>query len=364
MVLKLNPNHQMVWRTPMEAQIGFGRNQVRLSELSVEQEKFIDALYLGLAPNQVEAVARQSRLALEQAKKIVEQLEPLMLRKLANPNDQPTGIDVDRAFAEIARASLLTASDGEAVLLQRARRMVYIDKLDSTGLLLMNALAAAGVGAIITEDNAAVLNKDVGPAGYPIALMTKKRVASAQLILQSNHSATQIVGPPRVRPKHIDNADFAVITGSQLLDPKQYSPWTNRQTSHLAIVFDAVGAWSSGVIRSGLTPCLYCEYLGRLADDDAWAAVATQLISSSMRFDDQATKLLAVGLAVQDILAELDRIGGFGIESTPNHRAYRVDRELAKVSEFSWARQEKCSCELLAQQVPQGLVKGVTLRAV
>lgn len=349
MVLKINPHHQMLWRTPFEAQIGFGRNQVKLQQLTTEQEKFIDALYLGISPNQVDAVAKQSRLAAIQAHQLVEKLEPLMLRKLANPTDAPSALDVDRAFAEIARASLLNASDGEAVLLARSQRVVYLEKLDSTGLLLLNALAAAGVGTIITQDAAAVLNRDAGTSGYPQALIAKKRFAAAQLILDANHSRTRLVPPARVKLKQLERADFAVLSAQQILNPQSYASWVSKKTAHLAIVFDAPGAWVSGVIRPGQTPCLYCHHLGQLIDDASWGAIGTQLISSQLRFDDEATKLLAVGLAVQSILSELDGIAGFG--SMLDHKGFRVDRELANVTEISWAKQPECSCQLLTQEV-------------
>lgn len=347
MTLKLNPHQQLLWKTPFEAQIGFGKKQVNLSELSLAQEKFIDALYQGIAPNQVSAVANQSKLAIAQAQKLVEQLEPLMLKRLANPQHESIPLEVDRAFAEIVRASLNTSSDGEAVLLARASRVVYIEKLDSTGLTLLNALAAAGVGTVITDDSSAVLNKDVSAAGFPQSLLGKKRVAAAQLMLEASHSKLRLIGPARIRPKHFDGASMAFISAQQIIDPKAYSRWVNRQAAHIAVVYDAVGAWVSGTIRAGKTPCLYCEQISKLNSDASWAAVGAQLISSTLRFDDQSTRLLAVGLAVQEMLTELDRMAGFGQE--PEHRGFRIDREAGTVSELSWAQQSDCSCQLLTK---------------
>jgi hypothetical protein len=345
MTLKLNQYQQLVWRTPFEAQVGLSKNRVKLEQLSIEEEKFIDALYLGIAVNQVDAVARQSRLAIEQAHKLIEQLEPLMLRKLASA-DQVSLIDVDRAMAEIVRASLNHNSDGELVLIERSKKVVFIEKLDATGLLLLNALAAAGVGTVLTSDASAVLNHDVSPSGYPVALLGKKKVAAAQLMLNAAHSTIRLVPPHRIRHKYLERVNLAFFTAQQVFDPQQYSRWSSTRASQFAINFNAGGAWLSGTIRPGVTPCIYCHEVGAIDKDRSWSVIGTQLISSTLRFDDEATRLLAVGIAAQEILQELDRMSGF-TEAKP-HRGFIVDREAGEVAEMSWAKQSSCSCHLLA----------------
>lgn len=349
MTLKLNQYQQMVWRTPFEAQVGLGSKNVRLKELSLEEEKFIDALYLGIAPNQVEAVARQSRVAVERAQKLIEQLEPLMLRKLAQPNQQIELLDVDRAMSEIVRASLNHDASGELVLMERSKRTVFIEKLDATGLLLLNALAAAGVGIILTADNSAVMNHDVGASAYPIAFLGKKRVQAAQVMLNASHSKVNLVPPHRVRSRYLASVSLAFFTTQQVFDPQQYSRWASTRASQFAINFNAMGAWLSGVVRVGETPCICCHEIAAKERDSSFQAIGIQLIGSTLRFDDEATRLLAVGIAAQEILQELDRIAGF--TQTTGHRGFMVDREAGSVVELSWPRQSECSCSLLAQQV-------------
>ena len=68
MVLKINPQQQAVWRSPQSMQIGLGDNRVILDELTPAQEKLIAALFLGIADNQLEAIANQSKLDLASAK--------------------------------------------------------------------------------------------------------------------------------------------------------------------------------------------------------------------------------------------------------------------------------------------------------
>lgn len=350
MTLKLNQYQQLVWRTPFQAQLGLSKNRVNLDQLSIEEEKFIDALYLGIAVNQVDAVAKQSRLAVEQAHKLIEQLEPLMLRKLAAP-DQVNLIDVDRALAEIVRASLNHSSDGELVLIERSKKVVFIEKLDATGLLLLNALAAAGVGTVLTSDASAVLNHDVSASAYPMALLGKKKVAAAQLMLSAAHSTIRLVPPHRVRHKYLERVNVAFFTAQQVIDPQQYSRWSATRAAQFAINFNATGAWLSGIVRPGYSPCIYCHELGAIDRDRSWSVIGTQLISSTIRFDDEATRLLAVGIAAQEILQELDRLSDFG--EAKAHRGFIVDRELGQVSEMSWAKHRSCSCNLLLGELAE-----------
>ncbi|MFM6980922.1 MAG: hypothetical protein ACKOWE_05920 [Micrococcales bacterium] len=351
MTLKLNQYQQLVWRTPFEAQVGLSKNRVTLSELSLEEEKFIDALYLGIAPNQVDAVAKQSRVAVERAKKLIEQLEPLMLQRIAEPHSQVNLLDVDRAMAEIVRASLNHGSDGELILIERSKRSVFVETLDSTGLLLVNALAAAGVGTIITSDSSAVLNRDIGASGYPVALLGKKRVTAIQLMLHASHSTLRLVPPNRIRHKNLARVDLAFFTAQQIFDPRQYSRWATSTSAQFGINFNAMGAWLSGVIRLGETPCICCHDIGARERDASFQAVGLQLISSALRFDDEATKLLAVGIAAQEILNELDAVAGFAKRTA--HRGFVVDRDAGLVSETSWLRQNSCSCTMLEEQLAE-----------
>lgn len=341
MTVKLNPHQPFLWRTPFDAQVGVGKKQVRINQVSAGHERFIDALYLGIAPNQVEAVAKQSKLAVEQAKKLIEQLEPLMLRRIAEPG-QVNLLDVDRAMAEIVRASLNHASDGELVLTERSKRTVFIEKLDATGLLLLNALAAAGVGRVITTDNSAVLNRDIGSSGYPIAFLGKKRIVAAQMMLNASHSTITLVPPGRLRQKTLSQTDLAFFTTQQTFQAAQYERWFDFKAAQLAVNFNSDGAWISGVMRIGDTPCLECFEISAKLADSSWPVLGLQLITSGLRFDDESTRLLAVGLAVQEILAELDAIASFGNRSS--HRGFMVDREAGHVDEVSWARQPQCRC--------------------
>ena len=355
MVLKINPQQQAVWRSPQSMQIGLGDNRVILDELTPAQEKLIAALFLGIADNQLEAIANQSKLDLASAKSIANQLKPLM-QVAEEPQDKNLTAkarakqDVEplndtaaaSAFAEIIRASLVFGRDGQSVLLERSRRAIHIDDLSKTGLLLTLGLAAAGVGAVATHDQARVSAKDVGNTGYPLGLQGQGRLAAADWLLRGSPNRMKLVAGETLTAQQLDNLDAAVIIGHQAIEPRLYARWLNRQVPHIAIIFDVDGVWVSQLIIPGRTACLFCLEQNRTDKDLAWPVIASQLVTSELRFDDSASQLFSAGVALKSILMQLDNYAGR--LDTLVSRGYRFDAKSGEISEMTWPRHEGCSC--------------------
>ena len=357
MTLKLNSNHQVVWRDPNTMQIGLDHRKVVLSEVSAGQEKFIDALYFGLAPNQLEAVARQSKLPLEQAQDLVTQLDGLLERDVnpvrkagpaaGQPNPGP--INVDSAFAEIVRASLRHSSNGRAVLLERGRRAVHIDVLDGTGVLLAQALVAAGVGTIVSHDPQVVTQFDVGANAYPQGLIGHARIDALRLMLEAGAPGCRVVAGGKLRQAQLDAVDAAVVVGQQVIEPKRYGRWLNRGVSHLGIRYEANFVEVSPLIVAGVTPCLHCQQLWIQEADAQWAVMSSQLQTSEVRFDAGTNRLFACGLAAQTLLAGLDAVAGFSIEQH-EVTGFRLDHRLRTISPLTWESHPSCTCSLVGLQ--------------
>jgi len=349
MVLKLNPNHQLLWHNPSTLQIGTDARSVVLPQLSAEQERFIDALYFGIAPNQLAAVAKQAKLPAQQAQQLLEQLRPL----LQKPTDDPQGFGLaglppdatQPQFAETIWASLRHSTSGQAVLLQRAKRVVQIDRLDSAGLLAMLALAASGVGTLVSLDQGVVAAADTGPNGYPEGLLGHSRTTAASLILQATWPASRLLTTNQIKPNQLDSLDAVLFLAQQVIDPKRYAPWASRGIPHQTLIFDANGVEVSPVLIPGKTACLNCQHLHRGENQQHWGVVSSQLLTSSLRFDHTANKFMGIGLAVQVLLAWLDEIGGFG-SMAPN--GFRYNCHTSELEQVEWHRNQACACALVA----------------
>lgn len=357
MTLKLNANHQVVWRDPNTMQIGLDSRAVVLNNVSVGQEKFIDALYYGFAPNQLEALAKQSRLPLEQAQQLVDQLDGLLElqaapsrapRKSGTGLTVPAPVNLESAFAEIVIASLRHSTNGQQVLLERARRAVHIDVLDGTGVLLAQALAAAGVGTIVSHDQGVVTQFDVGANAYPQGLLGHPRIEALRMMLEAS-VACRLVSGLDLRDAQLDGIDAAVVIGQQVIDPKRYSRWLNRGVSHLAIRFEATAVEVSPIIVLGKTPCLHCQQLWLIERNPSWAVMSSQLQTSSVRFDSGANRLIACGLAAQSLLAAIDAVAGFAAHAQ-ELAGYRFDNQLRQIEQVRWLTNPNCSCGLVGLQ--------------
>ncbi len=356
MALKINQHQQALWRSPKVMQIGLGPDKVILEDLTPAQEKLIAALYSGIADNQVEAIANQSKLDPSTAYELVEKIRPLMQRPEANPGkparsnshranlektEPLTDSAVSSAFAEIIRASLVHGRDGEAVLLERGRRAVHLDDLSKTGLLITLGLAAAGVGAVITHDSSRVSQRDIGNTGYAQGLLGQSRLGAAEWLLRGAPNRIQLVPGSKLEPKQLDNVDCAVIIAHQAIQPRLYARWMNRQVPHIAVVFDSTGVSVSPMITPGLTACLFCLEQQRIDSDEGWPALASQLLTSELRFDDSASQLFAAGLVLKKILQTID--------SSPeperlDETGYRFLASDGTVTALQWPRHRACSC--------------------
>jgi hypothetical protein len=128
MVFRINPNHQALWRNPFEMQLGLGQSQVVLKKLTPAQERLIAALYRGIADQQLPAITKELGLSKADSDSVLEQVGPIMLAE--NPKLKSkvelTPDFVAGAFAEIIRASLVHAVDGEAVLICLAGLSIHI----------------------------------------------------------------------------------------------------------------------------------------------------------------------------------------------------------------------------------------------
>lgn len=349
MALKLNPHHQLLWHSPSTLQIGTDSRSVVLPQLTAEQERFIDALYFGIAPNQLAALTKQIKLPAQQAQQLLDQLRPL----LQQPTDDTCafglpGLPPDPAqpqYPETVWASLQHSVNGQAVLNQRAKRVVQLDKLDSTGLLAMLALAAAGVGTLVSLDHGVVTQADTGPNGYPEGLIGHSRTSAASLILQATWPASRLVATNQLRPSQLDSLDAVLFLAQQVIDPKRYGPWAARGIAHQTLIFDATGVEVSPVLRPGTTACLNCQHLHRGQNQQHWAVVSSQLLTSSLRFDHTANRFIGIGLAVQVLIGWLDELGGFGSHADHGFRYTSQDGQLEQVA---WHRNQACPCQLVS----------------
>lgn len=348
MVFRINPNQQPLWRNPFEMQLGTGADALVLNKLSAAQERLIAALYRGIADQQLEVVSQQLGLSKIETNDVIDQVRPMFLSEPRNTSSSKRKITlspqfVAGAFAEIIRASLVFGVDGENVLLSRAERTVHLEELSRTGLLIAQGLAAAGVGNLVSHDEQKVDAANLGPTGYPTQLHGHPRVDALRSILAASPNDCQVTTGKRMTEKQLQKIDCAVLIVQQVIEPKRYSTWLTRDVPHIVVTFDAQEVAISPMILPGQTACLFCLEIQRTAENPQWPVIASQLISSSKKFDDSASQLFAAGIVIQKILSRLDKVSGFEL-SSENQLGYRLNLKNGEVTEFKWPQQSGCQC--------------------
>lgn len=345
MVMRINPNHQPLWRNPFEMQLGTGAAAISLGKLSSAQERLIAALYKGIADQQFPVVTKQLGLSKADADSVVNAVGEIMLNdapetrtKISLSDDFVTG-----AFAEIIRASLLHSVDGEQVLLGRAERSIHLDSLGRAGLSIALGLAAAGIGHLVSDDNEKVDAENLGPTGYPSQLKGHPRIdAVRSLLAASPNKAMVSTGLKLPKSKQL-KLDCAVLISQQATDPSRYATWMNKDIPHIVVTFDAESVTVSPMVIPGQSACLFCLEKMRTQQDSNWPVIATQLISSNKRFDDVASQLFAAGIVVQKILARVDRVAGFEL-AQENLSGFKLELVTGQVTEYTWPKHSECEC--------------------
>jgi hypothetical protein len=348
MVMRINPNQQPLWRTPFQMQLGTGSNSVVLKELSTAQERLIAALYNGIADRQLPLISKQLGLSSEQTTEVISAVGDLLL--LENPGQQKDRkLDdsfVSSAFAEIIRASLLHSADGESVLLSRGDRTVHIEELSQAGLSVALGLAAAGIGNLISHDENQVEKKDLGPTGFPSQLLGRPRLDALRSLLAASPNQALVSTGKKLSNAKLQKIDCAVLISHQVTEPKRYSSWVNRDIPHVLITFETDKVSVSPMIIPGQTACLFCLEKMRTDNDEKWPVIATQLISSSKRFDDSASSYFAAGVVIQKILARLDRVSGFEL-AQENLIGFNLELKSGLVTQLTWPKHADCGCQAI-----------------
>ena len=210
--------------------------------------------------------------------------------------------DIERRFSEIMRLFAIGSSDPAEAIRNRNAARIFISKLDRTGMVLLEALSAAGIGLVFTQDSGKVGPGDTLNLGHPESSVGKTRISSAREVLGTG-TKTQLHS--RVSGV-FDQTDVAIIIGTDVINPSDYQIWMARDVPHLAITFDELGVEISHLVVPGLTPCLSCLNLEKLAKEPNWSIIAPQLSLIDRDLSDSASLLFATGLSLTSVLNQLD----------------------------------------------------------
>jgi len=144
----------------------------------------------------------------------------------------------------------------------RRHRAVAVLGLGPAGLSAAVALAAAGVGTVVVDDDRLVRSVDLGPGGYRWSDVGACRAGVAAGIL---HDAV-----PTVTTTRPGMVDLVVLVDSHTADPVRASTLVSHRVPHLSVVVGEAGTCVGPLVAGPGGPCLCCLDLHRADDDPHW----------------------------------------------------------------------------------------------
>jgi bacteriocin biosynthesis cyclodehydratase domain-containing protein len=139
--------------------------------------------------------------------------------------------------------------------------------------------------------------------------------------------------------------DIAVLVAHYVVDPGLRGYWLRDDVPHLPIVFGDAEVHIGPVIEPGIGPCLYCLERQRADADDAWPAIASQLLGKRSLTETPLMSAEVAALAARIVVSRFRQ--GASSESVSWH----LDVASGTLS----ARRERphplCLCTGLARQL-------------
>jgi hypothetical protein len=302
MVHQINPGLARLYLESNIRQYGY-QNPLVLAGLTEPQNRVLDLLELGISDNQLDRLPQLAKADPEQTRELLDRLGSA-LRRSSSYLPEFAQEQIDQRFSEILRLFAITDLDPAEALKRRKSSRVFVSQISRFGLQLCRGLAAAGIGTVLTEDQKRVSKFEIGPLGFPETALGQPRSQEAksllkeQLLLQSHSRVTNA----------LNLVDVAVLVTTDVANPDSYQRWMARDIPHLLVTFTEEGVEVSHLVIPGITPCLGCLEVAKMAADSNWVSIATQLDYLERDLSDSTSLLFGVSLALGKTLARIDQL--------------------------------------------------------
>jgi len=216
----------------------------------------------------------------------------------------------------------------------RGAAVVAVMGLGPTGLTTALALAAAGVGTLLLDDERLVTAADVGAGGYRWTDVGSPRETVAARLVR-DVAPTCLTDSTR-------EPHALVVVDQGATDPGQALTLLGTGVPHVPVVLREADALVGPLVLPGAGPCLHCLDLHRADVDPAWPRVALALTTRRTAPAGEAAHLAAVagGLATAAVLGLLDGAPATGT-------SYEVPLPDVVPRERRWAAHPHCGCTAL-----------------
>ena len=344
--MRLRPGLRVLRRGESEVQIGTDpRWAALLTGLSPLEA---DLLQLLDAEPDLEILGARAQACGLPAARVADILGALEAARLTCRTTRRAGPAIRASATADAVAWSLLRDDGAgaAVVRARADRTVGIVGLGRLGLTVAVTLAAAGVGAVLLDDDDLVTSVDVGASGYRMSDVGCARRIAATRVLRD------VTPEIRIEPARGYAPDIVVLVERDVADPATALALVNVGMTHLSVVLREADALVGPLVVPGAGACLRCVDLHHGDVDPGWPTVAAQLVSraaTAAPVGGEVGVLAGVcgALAAAEVLIYLD-----GGSPATRSASYEVALPDVVPRRRSWVVHPYCGCNALTRSSP------------
>ncbi|MFM1779590.1 MAG: hypothetical protein RIS51_735 [Actinomycetota bacterium] len=337
MVRKINPGLKRLWRDPSTLQFGYQPGYV-LKDLSASEERIIRLLEIGVPDNQIESLPELAKSSKSEVDSILTRLSPILIS--GGTKLKFSAEEIEQKFSELIRIALVSGKNPDLVMRERSKSKVFISELSRAGLVITQALAACGIGRIFTADAKHVNLSDTQLLGYPEASLGVTRASSAK---QATRGQAKVELHSRLSDPIYEETNFAILLQQEVVSPQSYQIWLSRDVPHIAVTFNERGVRISPVVVPGVSACLGCAEIEKIAIDPSWLAIAPQLAENPRNLADTQSLLFAAAVATRAAVATCD-------EPNPNshsqtNQGFELNLQTGEISGFRHST-KNCGCRI------------------
>ncbi|MBR5950348.1 MAG: hypothetical protein IKZ87_02835 [Actinomycetaceae bacterium] len=280
--MQLLTDYRVYWRDATTVQIGLDhRTALTVEGLSPDEQELISRLTESRTHVDMKSYAHTAGIDPQRLSQIIYMLKDA---QVINEHEHSNS-------SALSQPAMLSRSG------DRSATTVLITSIDALGVSIAMALVRAGVGGIVFSDTDLVSTSD-----HPA-------LQKHWLGLPRSHAFVTALRSIRSDIRTTGNPDFAVVTGSQLVDPFSASWLMDEGIPHLLAWAEEVDVLVGPLVQPGRTPCASCLYKYRNSRDEAWALLAPQALASTALLPPAETLDIASALGARAVLAYLDGLG-------------------------------------------------------